>query len=69
LNFETANTGPDVTTGGAFLQHRLAMMGEVASPDDLDATYSKGDFVKGTSDNFFKSRNCSWILSCPKPFW
>lgn len=48
----TSNAGPDVTTGGAFLQHRLAAMGEVASLDDLVATYSEDDFVPGTLNNF-----------------
>ncbi len=48
----TSNSGPDVTTGGALLQHRLALMGEIASLDDLAATYSADEFVPGTLGNF-----------------
>ena len=48
----TSNSGPDVTTGGALLQHRLALMGEVASLDDLAANYKAEDFVPGTLENF-----------------
>jgi multiple sugar transport system substrate-binding protein len=48
----TSNTGPDVTTGGALLQHRLALMNEIEPLDDLAANYKAEDFVPGTLENF-----------------
>jgi multiple sugar transport system substrate-binding protein len=48
----TSNTGPDISTGGAFLQHRLALMDEVEPIDDLVASWNESDFVPGTMKNF-----------------
>jgi multiple sugar transport system substrate-binding protein len=53
----TSNTGPDVGTGGAFLQHRLALMNEVEIIDDLVASWSENDFVPGTLRNFRHNGN------------
>lgn len=52
----SSNSGPDVSTGAAFLQNRLALMGEVADVDSIIDEYEAegklDDFVPGTIDNF-----------------
>lgn len=56
LTAVASNSGPDVSTGAAFLQNRLALMGEVADVDSIieefEAEGTLDDFAPGTIDNF-----------------
>lgn len=56
LTAVASDSGPDVSTGAAFLQNRLVLMGEVADVDSIIEEYEAegklDDFVPGTIENF-----------------